>query len=88
MKEEKYQVKLLDTAIDQLKKLEKKERKRIIDKVESVSHDPFKHVKKLIGFNLFRLKIGSYRVIMSIEKEKMVIFVFQVGHRSTIYRNY
>jgi mRNA interferase RelE/StbE len=45
-------------------------------------------VKKLKGFDLYRLRVGDYRVIMSIEKKKIIIFVLDVGHRSVIYRNY
>jgi len=62
--------------------------KRIIDKVEKISKNPFKFVKKLKEFNLFRLRVGDYRVIMSIEKKKMIIFVLEVGHRRVIYRRY
>lgn len=40
------------------------------------------------GFSLYRLRVGEYRVIMSIERERMVVFVLEVGHRSTVYRKY
>ena len=84
----KYEVKWTKTSIDQLKKLDKTIAERIIDKVEKISEKPFNFVKKLKKFNLFRLRIGDYRVIMSIEKEKMIIFVLEVGHRRVIYKNY
>jgi mRNA interferase RelE/StbE len=59
--------------------------KRIIDKVEFVSKDPFAHVQKLKGFGLYRLRVGDYRVIMSIKRKKMIIFVLEVGRISVIY---
>ena len=84
----KYEVKWTKTSLDQLKKLDKNIAKRLIDKVEEITKNPFNFVKKLKQFNLFRLRVGDYRVIMSIENKKMIIFVLEVGHRSVIYRNY
>lgn len=83
-----YEVKWTDTSIKQLEKLTKSVSKRIIDKVESITKDPFKFVKKLKGFDLYRLRVGDYRVIMSIEKGKMIIFVLEAGHRSVVYQKY
>jgi len=84
----KYEVKWTKTSIDQLKKLDKTMAERIIDKVKKTSEKPFNFVKKLKQFNFFRLRVGDYRLIMSIEKQKMIIFVLEVGHRRVIYKNY
>ena len=83
-----YEIKWSDTSLKQLEKLDKALAKRIIDKVESVVEDPFSFVKKLKGLDLYRLRVGNYRVIVSIESSKLIIFVLEVGHRSSIYRNY
>jgi len=32
--------------------------------------------------------MGEYRIILTIEHEIMIIFVIEIGHRSTIYRSY
>ena len=83
-----YEVKWTEFFLKQLKKLNKNTARRIIDKVESIASNPFKFVKKLKGFNLYRLRVGDYRVIMSIERNKMIVFVLEIGHRKKIYRNY
>ncbi len=83
-----YEVKWTDASLKQLEKLDKAVAKRIVEKTESISKDPFMFVKMLKGFNLYRLRVGDYRVIMSIERNKMIIFVLEVGHRSNVYRNY
>ena len=83
-----YKIKWTYTALKQLEKLEKKLAERIINKVESIAKDPFAFVAKLKGFDLYKLRIGSYRVIMSIESNKMIIFVLEIGHRSVIYQKY
>jgi len=83
-----YEVKWTEISLKQLEKLDKIMAKRIVDKVEYITQDPFMFVKKLKGFNLYRLRVGDYRIIMSIEQKKMIIFVLEVGHRSVIYRKY
>ena len=88
MKSMVYDVKWTDISLKQLEKLDRNLSKRIVDKVESIVNDPFLHVIKLRGFNLYRLRVGDYRVIMSIEGRKMLIFVLEIGHRSVVYRRY
>jgi mRNA interferase RelE/StbE len=83
-----YDVRWTKTALRQLEKLDTKIAGRIINQVESISDDPFKSVKRLSGFNLYSLRVGDYRVIMSIQGKKMFIFVLEVGHRSSVYRKY
>jgi len=83
-----YEVKWTEISLKQLEKLDKSLAKRIVDKVEYIIQDPFVFVKKLKGFNLYRLRVGDYRIIMSIEQKKMIIFVLEIGHRSVIYRKY
>ena len=84
-----YEVKWTETSLRQLEKLGKDAgkpvAKRIFDKVESITGDPFKFVKRLRGFDLYRLRVGDYRVIMSIERSKLVILILEVGHRKVIY---
>lgn len=84
----KYEVKWTEASLRQLEKLDRSVAKRIIEKVEMTSEGPFAHVQRLKGLGLYRLRIGDYRVIMSIERRKLVVFVLEVGHRRTIYRKY
>ncbi len=71
-------------ALQNIEKLEGSITKRIIKKVEELSENPFsKDIKRLKGSNDFRLRVGDYRVIFSIEKETIIIL--KVGHRKNIY---
>ena len=59
--------------------------------ISKIRDDPFSFVKKLKGSKqapLYSLRIGEYRAIMSIQDDRLLIFVLEVGHRSTIYRKY
>lgn len=82
----KYEVRWTETAIKQLKKLDKAVTKTIIDCVEEAKSDPFRFLKKLQGVPLFSLRVGHYRVILSVERNNLVIL--DVGHRDKIYLKY
>lgn len=84
----KYTVRWTETSLHQLKRLDKVAAERIIAKVEVVSEMPFRFLKPLKGFDLYVLRVRDYRVIMSIEQKKIVVFVFEVGHRRSTYRKY
>lgn len=65
--------------------------KKIVSSIKEISDNPKTHVKNLKGFPkspLYSLRVGDYRVIMSIEDEKLIVFVIEAGHRSKIYRKY
>ena len=71
-------------AIGELEKLETPISKRIIKKVNELAENPhIKDIKKLKGMDGFRLRVGDYRVLFKIEKDK--IHILKVGHRKHIY---
>ncbi len=83
-----YGVVWSETSLKQLEKLEKSIADRITRKVNEAAKNPFLFVQKLHGLDLYRLRVGDYRVIMEIENKKMVIFIVEVCHRSIVYRKY
>jgi mRNA interferase RelE/StbE len=76
------------SAFRQLKKLDKKIQKRIIKKLKffASQKNPLQFAEPLRDrrFGQFRFRIGDYRVIFDVEKEKIIIL--KVGHRKDIYR--
>lgn len=73
-----------EKAHDSLNKLEPSISRRIFKKVEELSENPFsRDIKRIKGSDDFRLRVGDYRVIFSIEKE--IIIILKVGHRKSIY---
>ena len=79
-----YNIEWKEHAIRDLEKLEPTISRRIIKKVDELSENHFsKDIKKLKGRNDFRLRVGDYGIIFSIEKD--VIQILKVGHRKNIY---
>ncbi|MCI0542151.1 type II toxin-antitoxin system RelE/ParE family toxin [bacterium] len=79
---------LKPSAVKALKKLSKKERKRILDKLDFVfSYEkPLEFAKPLHDTNLgaYRLRIGDLRASFDVEGDIAVILA--VGNRKDIYR--
>jgi len=81
-----YEIIFTDTSRKQFKKLEKDIQERIIKALERIRIRPEAYVKKLVGDPGYRLRVGEYRVIIDIKKEKLVILVIKIGHRKNIYK--
>jgi len=80
-----YQIFFTEKATRQLKKLEKADQERIIKSIERIRIRPEAHVSKLVGDPGYKLRVGTYRVILEIKKEKLIILVLLIGHRKNIY---
>jgi len=73
-----------EKAYDELEKLEKIVARRIFKKVSELTENPYsKDLIKLKGEEGFRLRVGNYRIVLTIEKNK--ILILKVGHRKNIY---
>lgn len=82
-----FAVRWSEHAVRQLERLNKKDAKRIFESAEGIKEDPYRHVRRLAGRPLYRLRVGSYRILVSIEGNKMLVFVVEIGHRRNIYKN-
>lgn len=74
-----------DSAIRQLKRLDRSIARRIFDKVGELAENPHRVVQKLVNSPYYRLRVGDYRVSLDIQGEVLRILVLKVGHRASIY---
>ncbi len=83
-----YKIEWKQSAKKELRKLEKATISRIIRVVEDLSSDPHPTgCRKLQGSeHLYRVRVGNYRVVYSVENEVLLIEIIRVGHRKEIYR--
>ncbi len=82
-----YEIQWTKIAAKQFGRLDKTVQKRIIKKLETIRDNPFFYTTRLVGFDLYKIRVGDYRIIISIEKNTLVILVLKVGHRSKIYKD-
>jgi len=87
----RYSVELSDRFKREFRKLDKYTQRILrawIDKNLVNCEDPRAHGKGLKANRRgqWRYRIGDYRLICSIEDERLVILALSVGHRSDIYK--
>jgi mRNA interferase RelE/StbE len=83
-----YRVLILPRAQRQIASLPLQTRRRISDAIDSLEKNSRPSgVKKLKGAEeLYRLRVGDYRVIYAIQDEELLVIVVSAGHRRDVYR--
>ena len=84
-----YRIEIKRQAANKLKGLPRSERLRIADKIDQLAVDPDEQaldVKPLEGSNLFRLRVGGWRVIYSREDQLRIISIEKIGARGDVYK--
>ncbi len=84
-----YAIKFKPTAARQLAKLPKTIQVKIASKIDSLAIAPYPQgtVKLKGGDDLYRLRVGNYRIIYQTKKDQFLILVVKIGHRKEVYRS-
>ena len=85
-----YEIEITRTAEKRLKTIPRQERGRIVDAMLALSRDPRpRGSRKLQGYaDVFRIRVGSYRILYSVEQRRLIIIILKVGHRGDIYQRH
>jgi mRNA interferase RelE/StbE len=86
-----WTIEYAETARKQLRKLDKPAARRIVefmDKRVAPSDDPRELGKALKGSlgDLWRYRVGDFRVLCDIQDRRLTVLVLQVGNRREVYR--
>ncbi|PWD83940.1 type II toxin-antitoxin system RelE family toxin [Ignatzschineria cameli] len=86
-----WKVEYSNKVLKVLKKIDKTHAKRIVDVLElqiAQLDDPRIRGKALNGNfkNLWRYRVGDYRIICDIQDNQLTILALFIGHRKRIYR--
>ena len=85
----KYRVEFISEAVSDLRKIDKTIAQRILDKIKWLSENFEDVVPEILTGDfkgMYKLRVGNWRVIYGVDKEKRIIRVFMVGHRKDIYK--
>lgn len=64
-------------------------RRQIVERIETVAGDPANRrfdVEPLAGSDLFRLRVGSYRVLYSCDEQEGILTVELIRTRGDVYK--
>ena len=83
-----YTIKWKASAKKELKKIDKKEIPKILKAVASFATDPHPaNHKKLLGTDhIYRIRVGNYRIVYSLEENELIIEIVRVKHRKDVYK--
>jgi mRNA interferase RelE/StbE len=82
-----YVIEFQPSARKHLEALPRRVQLRIGRAIANLREDPFSRSPKLSGEpEIWRARVGDYRVLYKIERERQVIVVLTVGHRRDVYR--
>ena len=84
-----YRIEFSNSAAKELVKIHKSDQRlysRLTAVIESLRSNPYQG-KKLKGplKNDFSQRVGDYRIVYAVYKEKLVVYIIDLGHRKDIY---
>ncbi len=81
----KYEIKIDKRAVKFLQKQPKNQQNRIFEAISKlpVSGD-IKPLQQRHGY--YRLRVGDYRIIYTVDNDILVVFVIEIGNRGDIYK--
>lgn len=86
-----YYIEYTKTAVKQLKKMDRKIAAFIVSYIDEKlvnCKNPRAHGKALkAGLNdIWRYRVGEYRILAKIDDNRVIITVVEIGHRKDVYK--
>lgn len=85
-----WKVSLKPRATRQLANLDRPVQRRLLDFMERLESrdDPRELGRALQGHRqLYRFRVGDYRIIAQLQDQALVVLVVKIGHRRDVYRD-
>lgn len=85
----KYKILIKASAAKEIQNITtRKDRRGVVEKIRKLADDPRPGgCEKLSGQDRYRVRQGNFRIIYSINDDRLVIHVVKVGDRKDVYRN-
>lgn len=81
-----FQILFSRQALKFLKKAEKEISVRIVQKIDLLKETPvIQDTKRVVAANLFRVRVGDYRVLYQVNYSKNTIIIDRIDKRSRVY---
>ncbi len=83
----KYSIEIKHSAEKEIKKLDKQDLKRILQKLDELAFNPRGHDSiKLSNESKYRVRVGKYRILYEIFDQTLIIVVVKIAHRKDVYK--
>ncbi|HEU5400598.1 MAG TPA: type II toxin-antitoxin system RelE/ParE family toxin [Terriglobales bacterium] len=83
-----FKVEFTSSVLRQLDKLPSKISHKLVAAAESLGDTPYPIGTKKMqgGQDLWRIRVGDYRIIYRVERHRLVVLILRIGHRREVYR--
>ena len=83
-----YAVFVKPAALRELRKLPEDIKRRVAARIDALAGAPRPAgVERLQGeADLYRVRVGDYRIVYQVESKALVVLVVRIGHRRDVYR--
>jgi mRNA interferase RelE/StbE len=83
-----YRVEFRPAALREIRKIDRSMQPRIQGAIALLAQDPRPPASRALrGRPGFRLRVGDYRIIYTVNDGILLIVIVTVGHRREVYRN-
>jgi len=83
-----YRVELVASAERELRALDRTVQQRVARAIDELAAEPRPAGLQSIrgGKDLYRIRVGAWRIVYRIEDAVLVVLVVRIGHRREVYR--
>ena len=83
-----YRVEVTPYALRQLSALPGDVQRRLRPRIEALADHPRpRGIEKLRGeADIYRLRVGDYRVVYQLHDDRLLVLIIRIGHRREVYR--
>ena len=84
----RYRVEIKASAAKEIRAIgQKRQRQRVVARIEALAEEPRPPgCVKLSGREAYRVRQRAYRIVYTVDDDRLVVEVIKVGHRSDVYR--
>jgi len=84
----KYRIEIKKSAVKEIKQLPAPDLKRVLIRIEELAEQPRPNdCQKLSHQEKYRVRVGDYRILYTIEDGVLLVLVVKIGHRKDVYRH-
>lgn len=89
MSDRTYSVEFTAAAAKQLRRLDRTVQLRILKATALLARHPRPPSARRLAskMELWRVRVGDYRIVYGVDEERVVIAIARVGHRASVYRD-
>jgi mRNA interferase RelE/StbE len=85
-----YYIDMAPAAEKSFSRLDPEIKRRMQPRIDALAEDPIPHNAVTIQGNqknIYRIRVGDYRIVYTVSHERQYVYVTLIGHRSTVYRD-